>query len=202
MRRSMTGVRGEDEQRGRRENTGSSDGRDSASADAAQDARTIEGARPAPEAYSSTIKGYEAYLKLIDINQVVWQDRSHFLAMASRAMRRLLVDHARLCRARKRGGGYQRVAMEDVRLLADDQVEPLLALEAALQHLTRLAPPDGPRPGTACRGRLSGSARRAPASAPGRRAGRRRRTRRPAFRGATAWPRCARRWWTGTCPCP
>lgn len=92
---------------------------------------------------STTGLVHEAYLKLIDINQVVWQDRSHFLAMASRAMRRLLVDHARLCRARKRGGGYQRVAMEDVRLLADDQVEPLLALEAALQHLTRLDPRKG-----------------------------------------------------------
>ncbi|QXD15198.1 sigma-70 family RNA polymerase sigma factor [Rhodocaloribacter litoris] len=92
---------------------------------------------------STTALVHEAYLKLIDINQVAWQDRSHFLAMASRAMRRLLVDYARERQTRKRGGDYQRVDLTEVRLLADEQVETVLALEEALQHLTRLDPRKG-----------------------------------------------------------
>ena len=47
----------------------------------------------------------EAYLRLVDAKNVAWHDRVHFLSVAARVMRRILVDHARASRARKRGGG-------------------------------------------------------------------------------------------------
>ena len=49
---------------------------------------------------------HEVYLKLAALNQIQWQDRSHFIAMASRAMRRLLVDYANQRNAQKRGGEH------------------------------------------------------------------------------------------------
>ena len=51
----------------------------------------------------------EAYLRLVDAKDVAWQDRAHFLAVAARVMRRILVDHARSRRYQKRGGGAARV---------------------------------------------------------------------------------------------
>ena len=55
----------------------------------------------------------EAYLKLIDIRQVQWQDRAHFFAMSSRVMRRVLVDCARARRYQKRGAGAQQVTLDE-----------------------------------------------------------------------------------------
>ena len=54
----------------------------------------------------------EAYLRLVDARDVQWHDRAHFLAVAARVMRRILVDHARARRAQKRGGG---AAQSDIR---------------------------------------------------------------------------------------
>ena len=59
----------------------------------------------------------EAYLRLIDVQQVRWQNRSHFFAMASRMMRRILVDFARRRRYQKRGGGAERAAELGARCL-------------------------------------------------------------------------------------
>jgi RNA polymerase sigma factor (TIGR02999 family) len=83
----------------------------------------------------STALVHEAYLRLIDKREVVWQDRAHFLALAAREMRRVLVEHARARRAEKRGGGVLTLTLheEDVRVLPRD-VE-LLALDEALQGL-------------------------------------------------------------------
>ena len=81
---------------------------------------------------------HEAYLKLININRVEWQDRSHFLAVASRAMRRLLVDYAHRRNAQKRGGGYEHVEFDEARLLPDEQAEAVLALDEALKQLETL----------------------------------------------------------------
>src|SRR6185295_977355 len=55
----------------------------------------------------------EAYVRLIDLSRVRWQDRAHFFAMASRVMRRILVDYARSRHYLKRSGGVQRVALDD-----------------------------------------------------------------------------------------
>ena len=55
----------------------------------------------------------EAYLRLIDAQQVKWQDRAHFLAMSARLMRRILVDWARSKQYQKRGGGALKVTMDE-----------------------------------------------------------------------------------------
>ena len=56
---------------------------------------------------------HEAYLRLIDAKSVHWKGRSHFFALAARAMRRILLDHARSRGAGKRGGGRMKMAIED-----------------------------------------------------------------------------------------
>ncbi len=53
----------------------------------------------------------EAYLRLFEIKKISWQNRAHFIAMSGRLMRRILVDHARARRYRKRGGGAQPVSL-------------------------------------------------------------------------------------------
>jgi RNA polymerase sigma factor (TIGR02999 family) len=77
----------------------------------------------------------EAYLKLVEQRTVEWRDRAHFLGIAARAMRQILVDHARRRSAAKRGGGWQQVTLDDaVAVGADAEVE-LLALDDALEKL-------------------------------------------------------------------
>ena len=83
---------------------------------------------------------HEAYLKLIDVNEVAWQDRAHFLAIASRVMRRVLIDYAHKRRAQKRGGGRQKVALDEEMLISDAHAEALMDLDEALQRLTALSP--------------------------------------------------------------
>jgi RNA polymerase sigma factor (TIGR02999 family) len=77
----------------------------------------------------------EAYLRLVDIRQVQWQDRAHFFAMAARVMRRVLIDHARLRGYRKRGGGAQKVSLDEAPNLAQERRKDLVALDEALTAL-------------------------------------------------------------------
>jgi RNA polymerase sigma factor (TIGR02999 family) len=81
----------------------------------------------------------EAYLRLIEISRVQWQNRAHFLAMAARVMRRILVDVARAHRNDKRGGGFVRVSL-DADFAAPDQPLELVALDEALQKLHAINP--------------------------------------------------------------
>lgn len=78
----------------------------------------------------------EAYLRLVgQSQQVVWQDRAHFFAVASQIMRHLLVDHARARQAGKHGGGAQRVELEEGALVEPERSVVLLALDEALDRL-------------------------------------------------------------------
>ena len=79
----------------------------------------------------------EAYMRLVDTRRVRWQDRSHFLAMSARLMRRILVDHARAHGYRKRGGGAQRVTLVDALGGSDERPRDLVALDDALEALAR-----------------------------------------------------------------
>lgn len=81
---------------------------------------------------------HEAYIKLIGQCDVDWRDRAHFYAAAANIIRRLLVDHARRRNRVKRGGGQQRVSIEDVTPTAHRAEIDLLALDTALQELARL----------------------------------------------------------------
>jgi RNA polymerase sigma factor (TIGR02999 family) len=78
----------------------------------------------------------EAYLRLIEIRQVQWQNRLHFFAMASRIMRRILVDAARAKAYQKRGADAQRVTLTDELEVAGRQ--DLVAVDDALTALQRV----------------------------------------------------------------
>jgi RNA polymerase sigma factor (TIGR02999 family) len=80
----------------------------------------------------------EAYLKLIDNREANWQNRAHFLAIASQAMRRVLIDHARSKRRVKPGGLQQKVSLEDVVIAAEEQSYDLVALDSALDRLAKV----------------------------------------------------------------
>lgn len=77
----------------------------------------------------------EAYLRLIDGQQVKWQDRAHFFAVSARLMRRILVDWARTRQSQKRGGEPQQVTLDEALMVARGHGEDLLALDEALQKL-------------------------------------------------------------------
>ncbi|KXK57018.1 MAG: sigma-70 family RNA polymerase sigma factor [Chlorobi bacterium] len=79
---------------------------------------------------------HEAYLKLVDQN-VQWQNRAHFFAVASIAMRRVLVSYARARQRLKRGNGAERVPIESVEhLISDDTATTILQLDQALTQLS------------------------------------------------------------------
>jgi RNA polymerase sigma factor (TIGR02999 family) len=78
---------------------------------------------------------HEAYLKLVDSPQRNVRDRGHFLGLASRVMRHLLVDHARARKAAKRGLGAAAVELAEENWISDDAVEPIVELDDALRRL-------------------------------------------------------------------
>lgn len=84
---------------------------------------------------------HEAYLKLIDVTRIDWQNRAHFLAMASTLMRQILVDHARLHRADKRGSGRADESLEDqLNIVADKKPMDLIRLDEALKEFEKFDP--------------------------------------------------------------
>ena len=78
---------------------------------------------------------HEVYLRLVDTDRMTVHNRAHFLALAARLMRQILVDHARRRQARKRGGGLSLTNLEDVPSPAGTGVVDILALDEALQEL-------------------------------------------------------------------
>jgi RNA polymerase sigma factor (TIGR02999 family) len=84
---------------------------------------------------------HEAYLRLVDQTRCQWQNRAHFLGVASRAMRRILVDHARRRGAGKRGGGLQKLSLDEELVIGtDDSNALLLSLDLALDKLASQYP--------------------------------------------------------------
>jgi RNA polymerase sigma factor (TIGR02999 family) len=82
----------------------------------------------------------EVYLRLIDLNQVRWQNRAHFFAMAARLMRRILVDAARSRGYQKRGGGVAMVSLEEALVVSHEPSKDLVALDDALTALAAFDP--------------------------------------------------------------
>lgn len=80
----------------------------------------------------------EAYLRLIEISQVSWQDRAHFLAMAARVMRRILVENARARHYQKRGGGAEAIPINEDVLAFPQSDRELIALDDALSALAAM----------------------------------------------------------------
>jgi RNA polymerase sigma factor (TIGR02999 family) len=85
-----------------------------------------------------TALAHEAYLRLIGRADYPWQSRAHFMAVAARAMRAILVDHARKRNAQKRGGGRTPERMETFVELEDTSAVRFEDLDLALQDLARL----------------------------------------------------------------
>jgi RNA polymerase sigma factor (TIGR02999 family) len=77
----------------------------------------------------------EVYLRLIDVQQVRWQNRAHFFAMAARLMRRILVDAARSRGYQKRGGGAPLLSLEEALVVPVGPGNDLVALDEALTAL-------------------------------------------------------------------
>jgi len=90
----------------------------------------------ARDSFQATALVHEAYLRLVDTQHVNWQNRAHFLAMAARLMRRILVDLARARQYRKRGGGAIRVSFTEA-LSVPTKAEDLVALDEALSALAK-----------------------------------------------------------------
>lgn len=80
----------------------------------------------------------EAYLRLIDQQEVEWQDRAHFYAVAAQVMRHILVDHARKHRYIKHGGGTQHIALDDIAVLKEERASEFIALDDALNGLAEI----------------------------------------------------------------
>jgi RNA polymerase sigma-70 factor, ECF subfamily len=96
--------------------------------------RCLSGERP-DHTIQATALVHEAYLRLVDIRQIQWQDRVHFFAVGARVMRRILVDHARARERVKRKGAFRRAAF-DVALLLSAKPDPMLVrLDEALEQL-------------------------------------------------------------------
>ena len=82
-----------------------------------------------------TILVHEAFLQLVGNSQIDWSNRSHFFALASRVMRRILVDHARAARAQQRPGDRQKVELDSALVFVEAQHADFLALDEALDRL-------------------------------------------------------------------
>ena len=90
---------------------------------------------------SATALVHEAWLELRKLNRIQWQNRSHYLAIAAQAMRRILIDYAVGRNRQKRGGGQAPLHLDgDMWAVAESRGEDLLALDEALVRLGRLSP--------------------------------------------------------------
>ena len=99
--------------------------------------RLLEGRSGGPT-LSTTALVHESYLKLIRGEGVTWQDRAHFLALAARAMRMVLVSYARTQGAEKRGGGVVPLELREELALSSERAGQMLALDEALERLAAL----------------------------------------------------------------
>jgi RNA polymerase sigma factor (TIGR02999 family) len=105
-----------------------------------EELRKLAAARLANEKPGQTLQAtalvHEAYLRLVDVEDVQhWNSRGHFFAAAAEAMRRLLLNHARDRGRLKRGGHRQRVDLENVELAVDASHEDLQALDESIESL-------------------------------------------------------------------
>jgi RNA polymerase sigma factor (TIGR02999 family) len=106
-----------------------------------QDLRRLAAHRLAAEAPGQTLQPtalvHEAWLRVVGDKSPRFENRAHFFAAAAEAMRRILIDRARQKRALRHGGGQQRVDLDEVDLALTDANDQLLALDEALDKLSR-----------------------------------------------------------------
>ena len=106
--------------------------------------RRIAGRMMAAERPNHTLQATalvnEAYVRLVDARQASWQDRAHFFALCARAMREILIDHARARRSEKRGGAEVAVQLDEALAAAPSPEANLLELDDALKRLAEIDP--------------------------------------------------------------
>jgi RNA polymerase sigma factor (TIGR02999 family) len=103
-------------------------------------ARQRLASQPPGATLQTTALVHEAWLKIVDQSEASVRDRAHFLALASLAMRHLLIDRAKSKASRRRGGERWHVTFDEELIGADDQPEALLQLDEALNQLAELEP--------------------------------------------------------------
>jgi len=81
---------------------------------------------------------HEVYLRLFGVNDAAWTDKTHFLRVAARAMRRVLVDHARRRHADKKEGGWERVPLDSVTELLEEVSDDLVFVDELLERLAKI----------------------------------------------------------------
>ena len=96
--------------------------------------------QPPGRTIQTTALVHEAYLRLIDLKQVDWQDRAHFFACSAQIMRRILLDAARKRVAAKRGGGAPRVNLDEIPDVSSRRAREMVALDDALIALAEVHP--------------------------------------------------------------
>ncbi len=96
--------------------------------------------QPSNHTLQPTAVVHEAYLKLVDQTRVDWKDRNHFFAVGARAMRQILVDHARAKGTDKRGAGARKIPIEERSVYSLGNEEDVLAVDEALGQLAQLDP--------------------------------------------------------------
>ena len=101
--------------------------------------RCMAGQRPGHTLQATALIN-EAYLRLIDCQQVNWKDRAHFLAVSARMMRRVLVEFARSRQYQKRGGEAQKTSLDEALVVSPERGHDLAALDDALQALADAFP--------------------------------------------------------------
>lgn len=79
----------------------------------------------------------EAFLRLVDQRNVHWQNRAHFFGIAAQMMRRILVDHARSRTSAKRGGGAQKLSLDETLVVSEERSAEVVAVHEALEELTK-----------------------------------------------------------------
>ncbi len=82
----------------------------------------------------------EAYLRLVDQQDVKWQGRAHFFAVAAQVMRHILIDHARRLHYAKRGAGAQHIPLDEVMLVSQERAAEFVALDESLTLLAAVDP--------------------------------------------------------------
>lgn len=96
--------------------------------------RYMQGQRP-DHTLQTTALVSEAYLRLVDQSKPGFANRSHFLAVAAKAMRQILVNHAKAQQRQKRGGGANKVELEEAAVISPEQTQTVLDVDEALERL-------------------------------------------------------------------
>jgi RNA polymerase sigma factor (TIGR02999 family) len=99
--------------------------------------RSLAGERSAGTLQATALV-HEAFIRLVNVRRVRWQNRAHFYAVAARLMRRVLVDLARTRLAQKRGGRAKKVTFDEGLLVSDGSSGQVVAIDDALQELAKV----------------------------------------------------------------